>query len=47
MARALKKVDPRGVPPSVVEGEIARPGSTHVKVITARRKQVVVTVTFR
>jgi hypothetical protein len=47
LARSLEKVDPRGVPPSVVEAELMSPGSTHVKVITARRKQVVVTVTFR
>jgi len=44
MARALKKINPRGVPPSVVEAEIARPGSTGVRVITANRGQVVVTV---
>lgn len=45
IARALKKVnDPRGVPPSVVEAEIARPGSTNVRVITAKSGQVVVTV---
>jgi RHS repeat-associated protein len=44
MARALGKIDPRGVPPSVVEAEIANPGSTNVRVITARRGQVVVTV---
>lgn len=45
--RALQKVDPRGVPPSVVEAEILRPGSTNVRVITANRKQVVVTVLRR
>lgn len=44
MAKALKKVDPRGVPPSVVEAEIMRPGSTNVVVVTARQKSVVVTV---
>jgi hypothetical protein len=44
VAKALSRVDPRGVPPSVVEAEIARPGSTSVRVITARRGQVVVTV---
>jgi RHS repeat-associated protein len=44
LTRAMQKVDPRGVPPSVVEAEIARPGSTSVRVITARRGQVVVTV---
>jgi hypothetical protein len=44
MARALEKIDPRGVPPSVVEAEILRPGSTSVRVITARGQRVVVTV---
>lgn len=44
MQRALQKINPRGVPPSVVEAEIAKPGSTSVRVITARRGQVVVTV---
>jgi len=44
LARALQKIDPRGVPPSVVEAEINSPGSTNVKVITARMKTVVVTV---
>jgi hypothetical protein len=44
LAKALQNVDPRGVPPSVVEAEIARPGSTSVRVITARRGEVVVTV---
>jgi hypothetical protein len=44
LARALQKIDPRGVPPSVVEAEILRPGSTNVRVITAQRKQVVVSV---
>jgi hypothetical protein len=44
MARALQKIDLRGIPPSVVEAEIARPGSTNIKVITVRQKQVVVTV---
>ncbi len=43
-ALAMKKVDPRGVPPSVVEAEIMKPGSTNVRVVTARRKTVVVTV---
>lgn len=47
LARALQRIDPRGVPPSVVEAEILRPGSTNVRVITARRKQVVVTVIRR
>lgn len=41
---AVKDINPRGVPPSVVEAEIQRPGSTGVKVITAKAKQVVVTV---
>jgi hypothetical protein len=44
LARALQKIDPRGIPPSVVEAEISNPGSTNVKVITVRRQQVVVTV---
>jgi hypothetical protein len=44
MARALERIDPRGVPPSVVEAEIVRPGSTGVRVITANRGRVVVTV---
>ena len=42
--RALQKIDPQGKSPSVVEAEISSPGSTNVKVITARRQQVVVTV---
>lgn len=43
--RALEKgMDPRGIPPSVVEAEISSPGSTNIKVITARRKGIVVTV---
>jgi hypothetical protein len=44
LQKALSKIDPRGVPPSVVEAEILRPGSTNVRVITARQGQVVVTV---
>jgi hypothetical protein len=44
MARALEKIDPRGIPPSVVEAEIGRPGSTNVKVITARQGRIVITV---
>ena len=44
VSRALQKIDPRGVPPSVVEAEIARPGSTNVTVITAQGRRVVVTV---
>lgn len=44
LGKALNRIDPRGVPPSVVEAEIANPGSTNVRVITARQGQVVVTV---
>jgi hypothetical protein len=44
LARAMTKIDPRGVPPSVVEAEIASPGSTNVKVIYIKRLQRVVTV---
>jgi hypothetical protein len=44
LKRALQKIDPRGVPPSVVEAEISAPGSTSVRVITAQRGQVVITV---
>jgi hypothetical protein len=40
----MSKIDPRGVPPSVVEAEIANPGSTNVKVIYIKRLQRVVTV---
>ncbi len=40
----MQKIDPRGVPPSVVEAEIAKPGSTGVKAIKAKGGQVVVTV---
>ena len=47
LAKALNRIDPRGVPPSVVEAEIARPGSTSVRVVTARRGQTVVTVIRR
>ncbi len=43
-ALSKSKIDPRGVPPSVVEAEITKPGSTNVKVITAKRGQIVVTV---
>jgi hypothetical protein len=43
LAKALKKIDARGVPPSVVEAEIVRPGSTNVRVVTAQRGQIVVT----
>jgi hypothetical protein len=44
LARAMTKIDPRGVPPSVVEAEIASPGSTNVTVIYIKRLQRVVTV---
>jgi hypothetical protein len=44
LKRALQKIDPRGIPPSVVEAEISAPGSTSVRVITAQRGQVVITV---
>jgi len=47
LARALQKIDPRGIPPSVVEAEILRPGSTNVRVITVRGERVVVTVMLR
>jgi hypothetical protein len=47
MERALQKIDPRGVSPSVVEAEVSRPGSTNVRVITAKRGQVVITVVPR
>lgn len=47
LANPKLKVDPRGVPPSVVETEIVRPGSTHLRVITANRGQVVITVKHR
>lgn len=44
LTKALKRIDPRGVPPSVVENEIQRPGSTNVDVVTVKRGSVVVTV---
>jgi subtilisin family serine protease len=47
LARALADLDPRGVPPSVVEAEIARPGGTNVRVVTGNRGRVVVTVIRR
>ncbi|MBM2620815.1 S8 family serine peptidase [Actinoplanes sp. LDG1-06] len=47
LSRALAGLDPRGVPPSVVEAEIARAGSTNVRVVTADRGRVVVTVIRR
>lgn len=43
----IGRIDPRGIPPSVVEAEILRPGSTNVKVITAKRKTIVVSVIHR
>lgn len=39
-----KNLDPRGVPPSVVEAELLRPGSTPVRVVAAKNKTVVITV---
>jgi hypothetical protein len=42
--KALSKIDPRGVPPSVVEAEIMQKGSTNVRVITARQGRIVVSV---
>jgi hypothetical protein len=45
LARGIAKgLDPRGVPPSVVEAEILRPGSTPVRVVAAKNKTVVITV---
>lgn len=44
LAKALSKVDPRGIPPSVVEAEILKPGSTSIRVITAKGGRIVVTV---
>jgi hypothetical protein len=44
LAKALRKIDPRGIPPSVIEAELMRPGSTSVRVISARQRQVVITV---
>lgn len=41
---ALKEVKPRGIPPSIVEAELAAPGTTNVRVITAKNKTVVVTI---
>lgn len=42
--KIMKKIDPRGISPRVVEAEIMKPGSTNVRVITANRGQRVVTV---
>ena len=48
LAKVMKeKIDPRGIPPSVVEAEIASPGSTNVRVIYNFRLRRVVTVIFR
>lgn len=47
LARAFADLNPRGVPPSIVEAEIARPGSTNVQVVTADRGHVVITVIRR
>jgi hypothetical protein len=47
LKEAIKNIDPRGIPPSVIEAEITRPGSTNVRVITARRGSVVVTVILK
>jgi subtilisin family serine protease len=47
LGRAIERIDPRGVPPSVVEAEIRTPGSTNVRVVTADRGRVVVTVIHR
>ena len=44
LGKALSKIEPRGVPPSVVEAEIMQKGSTNVRVITAKQGRVVVTV---
>jgi hypothetical protein len=44
LTKALSKIDPRGIPPAVVEAEIMKPGSTSVRVITAKGGRVVVTV---
>ncbi len=44
LRKAISDIDTRNVGPSIVENEIQRPGSTDFKVITAKRKQVVVTV---
>jgi hypothetical protein len=43
---ALKKIHPRGIPPSVVEAEIMKPNSTSITVIMPplKRGQVIVTV---
>jgi len=44
LQKAMRRIDPRGVPPSVVESEISSPGSTNVRVITANRRSIVVSV---
>ncbi len=35
---------PRGIPPSVIEAEIANPGSTNVRVILNQRGEVVTVI---
>jgi hypothetical protein len=47
LSKALKKIDPRGIPPSVVEAEISKPGSTQIGVITAKGGRIVVTVKYK
>jgi hypothetical protein len=45
--KALEKIDPRGIPPSVVEAELLKPGSTNVRVVRVRKgtgEEIVVTV---
>jgi hypothetical protein len=42
--KALSKIEPRGIPPSVVEAEISKPGSTNVKVVTSPLGDRVITV---
>jgi hypothetical protein len=39
--------DPRGIPPSVIEAEIAHPGSTGIKVITNNYGLVVTVIPNR
>ncbi|MCB1115408.1 MAG: RHS repeat-associated core domain-containing protein [Chlamydiia bacterium] len=36
--------DPRGIPPSVVEAEIAKPGSTGIRVVLSEKEQVVTVI---
>ncbi|KAJ9414782.1 virulence plasmid 65kDa B protein-domain-containing protein [Fusarium oxysporum] len=44
LTKMVKEIDPRGIPPSVVEAEIARPGSTNVNVIATKHGERVITV---